>query len=164
MAETHEVHHHQLRKWLLLLIVAFILLVGLALSIQRPQMFTGVPVVGPSPTPTPIASENIILTSPKADANVGQTFFVAGQARVFENMVTIRLKEKLSGKVIGETQAYADAPDVGQFGEFEAGIQLADTSLRVGTEFILEVFQYSAKDGSEIDKVTVPLTFTPTAE
>jgi hypothetical protein len=95
---------------------------------------------------------------------VSQRFEVKGTARVFENQVTIRLKEKLSGKMIGETNAYADAPDMGQFGEFRAGIVLNDPSLRSGTEMVLEVFQYSAKDGSEIDKVSVPITFTPVAE
>jgi hypothetical protein len=164
MAETHEVHHPQLRKWLLLLIAAFVVLIVMALSIQRPQSLTGIPLIGPSATPTPIASENIIITAPLADDNIGQRFEVRGTARVFENVVTIRLKEKLSGRVIGETNAYADAPDTGQFGDFTAGIELSDTSLRAGTEFVLEVFQYSAKDGSEIDKVSIPLTFTPTAE
>jgi hypothetical protein len=164
MTEKHEVHHHQLRKWLLIMMAAFVVLIVMALSIQRPASLTGVPLLGPSATPTPIASENIILESPKADEHISQVFYVTGKARVFENMVAIRLKEKLSGRTIGETTAYANAPDVGQFGEFQAGIQLTDPSLRSGDSFILEVFQYSAKDGSEIDKVTVPLTFTPVAE
>jgi hypothetical protein len=164
MPQTHEVHHHQLRKWLIVLMAAIVVLLLTALSIQRPQSLRGVPFVGPSVTPTPLASENITVNQPLADANVGQEFIVKGTARVFENMVTIRLREKLSGRVIGELSAYADAPDVGQFGPYVAGIRLTDPTLKSGTDLILEVFQYSAKDGSEIDKVTVPLTFTPTAE
>lgn len=164
MPQTHEVHHHQLRKWLLLLMAALVVLLVMALNIQRPQSLTGVPLVGPTATPTPLASENITVSQPLADANVGQEFVVKGTARVFENMVTIRLREKLSGRVIGELSAYADAPDVGKFGPYAAGIRLTDPTLRSGTDMLLEVFQYSAKDGTEIDKVVVPLTFTPVAQ
>jgi len=156
--------HHELRKWLIIMIVAFIALLGLALSIQRPQSLSSVPLFAPSPTPTPVASENIIVTSPQVDESITQTFEVRGSARVFENVVTIRLKEKLSGQVYGETQAIADAPDTGQFGDFRAGIKLTDPNLRTNKEFIVEVFQYSAKDGSEVDKVSIPVRFVPMVE
>lgn len=162
---THrEVHHHELRNWLLVMLGAFLVLCFLVTTIQRPEVLKGLPFVGPTATPTPIASENIVLVSPTAEGHIGQKFLVQGRARVFENLVTIRLKEKLSGRVMGQLQAYADAPDVGQFGDFTAGIELSDPSIRSGTEFILEVFQFSAKDGSEIDKISIPVIFTPTAE
>ncbi len=164
MPEQVEVHHHQLRNWLLLLMVALIALVGLALSIQRPQALSSIPFFAPTATPTPLASQNITVTSPKANEQVSQLFTVSGKARVFENVVMIRLKEKLSGKIVGEIPATADAKDMGQYGDFSAGIQLNDPNLHVGTEFIVEVFQYSAKDGAEIDKVSIPVTFTPVAQ
>ncbi len=164
MAEQVEVHHHQLRNWLLLLMVAFIALVGLALSIQRPSSLSAIPFFAPTATPTPLASQNITVTSPKTNDQISQLFTVSGRARVFENVVIIRLKEKLSGKIVGEIPATTNAQDMGQYGDFNAGIQLSDPNLRVGTEFVVEVFQYSAKDGKEIDKVSIPVTFAPTAQ
>ncbi len=164
MAEQVEVHHHQLRNWLLLLMLAFVALVGLALSIQRPQALSSIPFFAPTATPTPLASQNITVTSPKANEQVSQLFTVTGRARVFENVVMVRLKEKLSGKVVGEVPVTTNATDMGQYGDFDTGIQLNDPNLRVGTEFIVEVFQYSAKDGAEIDKVSIPVTFTPVGE
>lgn len=164
MAEQVEVHNHQLRNWLLLLLVALIALVGLAVSIQRPASLLMIPLFAPTATPTPLASQNITVTSPKANDQISQLFTVTGRARVFENVVMIRLKDKLSGQIYGEIPATTNAQDMGQYGDFSAGIQLSDPNLRVGAEFVVEVFQYSAKDGSEIDKVSIPVTFAPTAQ
>lgn len=143
------------------MIGALALLAGVAWVSQRPAALQKVPLLGPSATPTPVASENIILTSPKSGEYIQATFVVQGKARVFENVVNIRLKEKLSGKVYGETTAMTDATEAGTFGDFQTGIQLTNPNLKSGTEFILEVYQSSAKDGSEYDKVSVPVVFKP---
>lgn len=164
MTEKHEVHHHQMRKWLIVMLVAFVVLLAMALNIQKPDALTGIPFLGPTVTPTPIASENIILTEPVADQNISQKFIVKGLARGSENTVYIRIREKLSGNILGETAAIVKASQPGQFGEFGTGIQLTDPTIRSGTEFVLEVFHYSASDGREMDKVSIPLTFTPVAE
>lgn len=164
MTEKHEVHHHQMRKWLIVMLIAFVVLLAMALNIQKPDALTGVPFLGPTVTPTPVASENIILTEPVEDQNISQRFVVKGKARGSENTVYIRIREKLSGNVIGETTAITDASEPGQFGEFGTGIQLADPTIRSGSKFVLEVFLYSAIDGKETDKVSIPLTFTPVAE
>ena len=141
-----------------------LLLVGLAYSIQKPETLTNVPFFGPTPTPTPLSSTNIILTSPKLNEHVSQQFDIIGKARVFENVVSIRLKDKLTGKVYGEVASRTDAPEAGQFGNFQTGVLLNDPKLQPGTELLLEVYQTSAKDGQEIDKIVVPLIFTPTAD
>ena len=104
---------------------------------------------------TPSASTNIEVLSPLIGDTVKSGFVVKGNARTFENSVTIRLLDS-SGNILIETNTLANAPDTGQFGPFEKAINfITDDS-----EGSLEVFQYSAKDGSEIDKVTIPLQFS----
>lgn len=108
-----------------------------------------------SQTPVaPTASENIEVLAPFMGDSVKSGFVVKGNARTFENTVTIRLSDSV-GNVLIETFTTANAPDIGQFGPFEKAINFTTED----TEGKLEVFQYSAKDGSEIDKVEVPLIF-----
>lgn len=109
----------------------------------------------PNETITPAASQNIEVLSPTMGEKVKSGFVVSGNARTFENNVAIRLSDS-AGNVLIETFTLANAPDTGQFGPFEKQInfQTADT------EGTLQVFQYSAKDGSIIDLVEVPVLFT----
>lgn len=104
---------------------------------------------------TPSASLNIEVISPLTGDNVKSGFLVKGNARTFENVVNIRLIDS-NGNLVVETSTIANAPDIGRFGPFDAYINFATDQ----TEGTLEVFQYSAKDGSEIDKVTIPLQFS----
>lgn len=103
---------------------------------------------------SPAASRNIEVLSPRGGDNVKSGFAVKGNARVFENVVSIRLTDSL-GNVLVQTTADANAPDAGMFGSFEKVLKF-ETSATEGT---LEVYQSSAKDGSEIDKVIVPVIF-----
>ena len=98
-------------------------------------------------------SENISLDSPKANAKVSITFVVKGSARVFENQLNYRILDSKGNKVL-EGSVYADAKDAGQFGPYEITV----SGLTLKEKITLEVFDYSAKDGSEIDKVVIPLT------
>lgn len=105
-------------------------------------------------TLAPAASVNIEVLSPRGGDKIKPNFAVKGNARVFENVVSIRLTDS-QGVILVETSTMANAPDVGQFGPFEKMLEFQTTD----TEGTLEVFQYSAKDGSEIDKVRVPILF-----
>jgi len=116
------------------------------------------------PLPTPFASEsgNIVVTSPFNEESVPTAFQVTGKARVFENVVNLRVSSRLLGKVYYEGTTTAQAEDMGQFGPFTAVIKLkGGTTLHPNDKLLLEVYQSSAKDGSEIDKVTIPLYFSP---
>ncbi len=101
---------------------------------------------------TPSASKNIEVLSPLMGDNVKSGFVIKGNARTFENSVTLRLIDS-NGNILIETSTIANAPEAGQFGPFEKAIAFTSDQ----TEGTLEVFQYSAKDGSEIDKVIIPL-------
>lgn len=101
-----------------------------------------------------MASANIEVLSPRAGDAVQSGFAIKGNARVFENVVSITLTDS-EGNILAQTWAYANAPDVGKFGPFEKMLNFQTSA----AEGILEVYQSSSKDGSEIDKVTIPLLF-----
>lgn len=120
-------------------------------STPRPSVDCGV-----EPTKTQIYPvKNIIVESPKEGEKVASLLRISGQARVFENMFNYRLKDE-KGLVLTEGTLYANAPDIGQFGPFEKEVTFPKPKTEKG---ILEVFDYSAKDDSEIDKATINLTF-----
>lgn len=106
-------------------------------------------------TQDPQRSENIIVTSPQSNSEVKSPLIVRGEARTFENVVNARIVQQ-DGRVLVEDHTMADAPDIGQFGPFEFQLTYPEPTQNNG---VVEVFQYSAKDGSEIDKVTIPVTF-----
>jgi hypothetical protein len=120
------------------------------------------PIPAPTPTPVPISSANITVYSPTVDDRVNQNIQVTGKARVFENVVSVRIKQKITGHVLLTGTATTDAQQVGSFGTFTYNAQLPeDILLKSGDTLLLEVFQKSAKDGSEVDKIVMPLKFTP---
>lgn len=82
---------------------------------------------------------------------------VSGEARVFENAFNYLIKD-YSGTILAEGQAMANAYDVGQFGGFELSIPYLWSTDAGG---FLEVFNYSAKDGSIENLVVVPVIFPP---
>ena len=111
--------------------------------------------------PSPTTSEvNIRVSTPLSNSHVGASFSTSGQARVFENTFHVRVTKPSTGAVLFDTSAMANAPDVGQFGSFSVPIDISGGGLTNGDRIMLEVFQFSAKDGSEIDKVSIPLIYS----
>ena len=151
-----------MRKDLLILLAVFIplsivmLIMASNFSSPAPFATTSVnpPVSQNSTVISPAASRNIEVLSPRGGDFIKSGFAVKGNARVFESNVSIRLMDSQNNILI-ETNTTANAPDAGQFGSFEKIInfKITDDS---GT---LEIYQVSAKDGSEIDKVTIPVLF-----
>lgn len=97
---------------------------------------------------------NIIVYSPKEGENLTFPFKIKGQARVFENLFNIRIIDEEINEIIYETTAMANAPDSGQFGEFDKIIDYLFKKPK-GENIIIEVLCYSPKDGSELDKVSI---------
>ena len=143
---------------LAVLIPLSIVMLIIARSFSNPTPFptTSInPTVSQNPTAiSPAASRNIEVLSPRGGDFVKSGFAIKGNARVFENMVSIRLTDS-EGNLLVQTSSYANAPDVGMFGSFEKVLKFETNA----TEGTLEVYQVSAKDGSEIDKVTIPVLF-----
>ncbi|MEK7653201.1 MAG: DUF333 domain-containing protein [Patescibacteria group bacterium] len=99
--------------------------------------------------------KNISVFYPFAGGEVNLPFKVEGIARVFESVVSFRLKDG-NGDVLFSSTAMAQSPDLGQFGAFTKEINYL-TKTPTSTDVVLEVYQASAKDGSDTDKISVPL-------
>lgn len=110
---------------------------------------------------TPVGqNENIVVYAPQQNERIGTPLVVAGEARVFENTVNFRLLDA-QGEEIAEGFATADSREVGQFGAFRGELHFISETDQQG---ILEVYQISANDGTEIDKLTIPVVITTTPE
>lgn len=132
-----------------------LILVVIVFAAILPNIKTQTVEINPTPHATPSYSENIKVTYPKPGQLVSPSTAIKGEARVFENSFAYRVLDS-NGKKLLEGHAMADAPDVGQFGPFDVTIEFSTPSSGTGT---IEVFEYSAKDGSEINKVVVPVVF-----
>jgi len=99
--------------------------------------------------------KNIIVAKPLANETVGLPLIIKGQARVFENTFAYRIKDA-DGSLLLERSAMSDSPDAGVFGSFLISINYPAPKSASGS---VEVFEYSAKDGSEINKTIVPVNF-----
>ncbi len=102
-----------------------------------------------------IQATNIKVYSPVPGDSVANPVIIVGEARVFENTFNYRVKD-LTGAVLGQGFSNALAPDIGQFGPFSVMIPIAEPATSYGT---IEVLNFSAKDGSEQDVVSIPVVF-----
>ncbi|MBI3332377.1 GerMN domain-containing protein [Candidatus Peregrinibacteria bacterium] len=102
-----------------------------------------------------LSQANIVVSEPQESDRIANPLTISGQARVFENAFNYRVLDA-DGTVLMEGHSMADAPDIGQFGPFEVEARYA---LPKGDTGWVEVFEYSAKDGSEINKVRIPVEF-----
>lgn len=100
------------------------------------------------------AASNIYVITPLVSSSVGSTLNITGNARVFENAVSYRVKDA-SGAIIATGNMMANAPDIGQYGPYTATVNLSAIPPQLIT---LEVYWASAKDGSDADLVSLTLT------
>lgn len=96
----------------------------------------------------------IWVTSPETDAKIASPLQIQGSARVFEATVNARILDS-AGKEIarGYTTASEGAPGRGDF-----VLTIPFTPPAAGSGKV-EVFWTSPKDGAELDKVVVPVTW-----
>lgn len=113
---------------------------------------------GPNPLrPRPAGeicdTQNFICTSASlVHSEIGSAFSVTGTGVAFENTINWRIEE--GGKKITEGFTTADAPDVGKPGLFT----VAAKDVKATTKSIdLVIFEYSAKDGTPIHELRIPL-------
>lgn len=117
-----------------------------------------IPRAGTSAIP-PGSVVNITVAQPAVNATIGLPATISGQARVFESTVHIRIRNG-NGTELVEVTTTANAPDAGQYGPFSAAVHYPAPTTQTGT---VEVFNISAKDGSEINKVIIPVRFATVA-
>ncbi len=101
----------------------------------------------------PAPEANITVSSPKPNDKVSNPIIVKGQARVFENTFVYALKDK-AGNELYKNYAMTDAPDMGLFGNYTVKIPVPVFAPK---DLVVEVFEYSAKDGSVTNLVRVPV-------
>ncbi|MEK9156779.1 MAG: Gmad2 immunoglobulin-like domain-containing protein [Patescibacteria group bacterium] len=123
-----------------------------------PQNTAQAPVVpvGDFWVPVEESLRNIIVAEPVAGGVIGFPLTIVGQARVFEAVFHYRVTDD-ARVVLAEGHAMADAPDTGEFGSFTVLVNYDEPTVPGG---VVEVFSYSAKDGSEQDMVRIPVVFS----
>jgi len=89
-----------------------------------------------------------------ADENA---LLVSGIANTYEATVNFKLYDA-NGTLVVEDFTTANMPDMGIAGPFKKVIAFAMPTPDV-TSGYLEVFEYSVRDGSQVNKVTVPVSF-----
>jgi len=97
---------------------------------------------------------SIWVTQPVENQTVTSPLTIKGSARVFEATVSYRLKDE-NGNILtqGFTTATAGAPE---WGNFSAELTFTSPAKGKGQ---LEVFEESMKDGSDLNKVVIPVIF-----
>jgi hypothetical protein len=95
----------------------------------------------------PCNNAAIKVTNLKINQGVFYPFIISGEAKVFENQFNYRIKDS-KGVLLKEGIIYA------KDGKFEVKVAALKTK---DTKILVEVFDESAKDGSEINKVIIPL-------
>ena len=102
----------------ILVAIATVLLYGLSRVDDNQE-----PTPSASLAPTPIVSEgdNISVTSPFLNQKIGLPLVVEGEARVFENVLSVRLRDE-DGMILVEAFTTADAPDMGEFGQYKISL------------------------------------------
>lgn len=100
-------------------------------------------------------SQNIRVFEPCPNQEIGMPVRIRGDARVFEAAFSYRILDE-DGTVLIEGHDMANALDVGLFGPFDLSVGYPKPKGKTG---IVEVFSYSAKDGSQIDTASVPIRF-----
>ncbi len=121
---------------------------------------TTTPTIEPTPTPTSTVvwtdpSQAIEVFSPVADGLYHSPIEVRGLSQTFEGVVNMRLSAA-RGAVLAERTAMGGSVD--GFAFFDSYLRFTASEEMSAT---LEVFEVSAKDGSEIHKVSIPLTLLP---
>ncbi|MDD4237780.1 MAG: Gmad2 immunoglobulin-like domain-containing protein [Desulfotomaculaceae bacterium] len=96
----------------------------------------------------------IWVTSPKPSQKITSPLQIHGSARVFEATVNARIIDN-SGKELAQGYATASEGAPGR-GDFEFSLPFTPTTAGSGK---VEVFWASPKDGEELDKVVVPVTW-----
>ncbi len=98
----------------------------------------------------------IVVAAPAVGARVTSPMRVAGTANVFEAVVSIRVRDA-AGHLLVDTRTRATC-GTGCRGTYTA---LVSFRVTVPTPAELQVFEVSAKDGSPIHVVRIPLTLLP---
>ncbi len=148
-------------KTILTVIIVVVVLGGIVILLNNvkisPPAASQSPTVSVVPTSTPEETVgNIHVFSPKPGDEIGLPVIIQGEARTFERHFSYRVINA-KGTVLVEGAAMSSGKvDIGQFDPFTVSVNYPDPKTASGS---IEVFEYSARDGSEINNVIVPVMF-----
>lgn len=100
-----------------------------------------------------LRNQNLLVVSPEPKATVTSPLVVTGFGRTFEQTFAWRIKDS-TGAVVATGSEMTRAADTGQFGPFTFEVFLPALTAQA---FTLQVYEASAKDGSDQSVVTVDL-------
>jgi hypothetical protein len=137
--------------------------VGQRLRVPSPTTTATPAPITSTPTPAPVstnvwtppAAKQIEVFSPVQTGLYHSPIEVIGFSQTFEGNVNIRLTDA-KGTVLAQRNATGGSVD--GFAFFHTSIRFTTLESIAAT---LDVFETSAKDGSEIHKVSIPLTLQP---
>lgn len=124
----------------------------------------------PADSPQPVATEDctleskksyqgralITVTEPCTGAVVSSPVTIAGEANVFEATVSFRVLDE-NGTEVATGFATAEC-GTGCWGAYRGELKFSVDHEQPGT---IEVFESSAKDGSDVNKISIPVTLAP---
>ncbi len=129
------------------------------------------PTAVPSPTvaatvttaeqkPTERAPNVILVDSPQPNASVSSPLAISGSANFwpFEATLAVELKDA-AGNPLAQMPVMVQSPDIGQGGPWSG--EMTFTPPATAQEGTLEVFDYSAKDGSILTVASVKVRLEP---
>lgn len=99
-------------------------------------------------------NEAFEILEPAPFVEVGERLRVRGKARVFEAMLMVRLEDGHDVLAEQPVMASAGAPEWGDF-----DVELALSRRPTSPNGVLQVYESSAKDGSPIHVLTIPVRF-----
>ncbi len=97
----------------------------------------------------------ITVSNIKAGDNIVSPVVIEGEAVAFENTVTVELRNQEHETMVKE-YVTTKAPDVGKSGPFKITLEFDFSSTKEG---YVAVYEESAKDGSEVNLVEIPITY-----
>lgn len=98
---------------------------------------------------------NIKVSSPKSGGTFNLPIKVEGEARVFENVVSLKVVDE-EDNLLFQDFFMASSSDVGQFGPFSYNITTL-LSEPVSEKIFIKIYWDSPKDGSPLDEITIPV-------
>lgn len=113
------------------------------------------PTATPTPDPWTAPPVAIEVFSPISTGVYHSPIEIIGYSRTFEGSVLVRLRDS-KGEIIGERPTQGGSSDGFDF--FHTRLRFFVNAQQNGT---VEVYELSAKDGSEIHKVTIPVILQP---
>lgn len=153
---TYKPADSKIVKWIVIFILVFVGLVCLKKLFKYQYMgWKNMPYASPSP----MAEQNIMVFTPAQNEKIVLPYTITGKARTFESNVQLRVEDE-NGNSLYETYTTADAPEMGEYGPYSMRLTGIEPGLQnmSGEKIVIVVFESSARDGSEINVVRIPVT------